>query len=70
MDTPERLSVNGAGLNIDWSPTNFILHEGVLYHVDYECNEFMEQWSFEAWGAGHWARTEQFGAYAREHGDM
>lgn len=62
--------LRGAGLNIDWFHTNFIPHEGVLYYVDYECNEFMEQWSFEAWGAGYWARTEQFDAYARGHGDI
>lgn len=67
-DMSQRL--RAAGLNIDWFPTNFISHGGTLYYVDYECNEFMEQWSFERWGAGYWARTEQFDAYAREHGDM
>lgn len=58
-----------AGLNIDWFPTNFIPHGGALYYVDYECNEYMEQWSFERWGAEYWSRTEQLEAYAREHGD-
>lgn len=59
-----------AGLNIDWFPTNFIPHEGTLYYVDYECNPYMEQWSFETWGARYWSRTPELDAYAREHGDL
>ena len=43
-----------AGLNIDYYPTNFILQDGLLYYVDYECNEYMEEWSFEKWGAKYW----------------
>lgn len=59
-----------AGLNLDWFPTNFIPHNGTLYYVDYECNGYMEAWSFEKWGMLYWSRTEQFDAYAREHGDL
>ena len=58
-----------AGLNIDWFPTNFMCRNGMLYYVDYECNEYMEQWSFEHWGALYWSRTPEFDAYAKEHGD-
>ncbi|MDE5897933.1 MAG: hypothetical protein K2H09_01510 [Treponemataceae bacterium] len=43
-----------AGLNIDWYPTNFIVQDGVLYYIDYECNEFKEEWSFETWGGRYW----------------
>ena len=44
-----------AGLNIDYYPTNFVTdEEGVLYYVDYECNRFMEEWSFENWGIKYW----------------
>lgn len=59
-----------AGLNIDWFPTNFMCRDGVLYYVDYECNQYMEQWSFENWGVRYWSRTPEFDAYAREHGDL
>ena len=38
------------GLNIDYFPTNFIVQEGKLFYIDYECNEYMERWDFEHWG--------------------
>ena len=59
-----------AGWNIDWFPTNFMGRDGVLYYVDYECNPYMERWSFETWGVRYWSRTPEFDAYAREHGDL
>lgn len=59
-----------AGLNIDWFPTNFIPRGGTLYYVDYECNEYMDRWSFERWGARYWARTEELGACAGARGDI
>lgn len=62
-------SLRGAGLNLDWFPTNFIGREGTLYYVDYECNPYMDQWSFESWGVRYWSRTPEFDAYAKEHGD-
>lgn len=43
-----------AGLNIDYYPTNFILQDGLLYYIDYECNEYMSQWSLEEWGMQYW----------------
>lgn len=43
-----------AGLNIDWYPTNFMARDGQLAYVDYECNPYDPQWSFEAWGAQYW----------------
>lgn len=45
------------GLNIDWYPTNFVVRQNRLYYVDYECNEYMEQWSFERWGAQYWGQS-------------
>lgn len=59
-----------AGLNIDWFPTNFMCRDGTLYYVDYECNGYMEEWSFERWGVRYWSRTPELEAYAREHGDI
>ncbi|MBR2794093.1 MAG: hypothetical protein IKE16_05540 [Solobacterium sp.] len=52
-----------AGLNIDYFPTNFIAQRGVLYYIDYECNEYMQEWSFESWGIRYWSRTPEFEAY-------
>ena len=57
-----------AGLNIDYFPTNFVVQEGKLFYIDYECNDFMEQWSFENWGIRYWAKTEEFLEYLRTHG--
>ena len=42
------------GLNIDYYPTNFIPKNGKLYYIDYECNAYMEEWSFENWGNKYW----------------
>ena len=43
-----------AGLNIDYYPTNFIVQDELLWYVDYECNEYMDEWSFENWGIQYW----------------
>ena len=43
-----------AGLNIDYYPTNFVVRDGLLYYIDYECNEYMEQWDFDHWGRQYW----------------
>ena len=58
------------GLNIDYFPTNFLLQEGHLVYVDYECNDYMEQWDFEHWGRNYWAKTPEFLACAVEQGDL
>jgi len=57
-----------AGLNIDYFPTNFVVQDGVLYYVDYECNQYMEEWSFELWGIKYWSRTPEFENYISAHG--
>ena len=56
-----------AGLNIDYFPTNFIPRDGLLWYIDYECNEYSEKWNFENWGAQYWSRTPAFEAYLEEH---
>lgn len=52
-----------AGLNIDWFPTNFVVRDGLLWYVDYECNAYMDEWSFETWGIKYWSKTPEFEAY-------
>ena len=41
-------------LNIDYYPTNFIVLNDLLYYIDYECNNFMEQYSYHTWGRQYW----------------
>ena len=45
-----------AGWNIDYYPTNFVLQDGTLYYIDYECNPYMAQWDFEHWGMQYWQK--------------
>ncbi len=47
-----------AHTNIDYYPTNFVLQNGKLYYVDYECNEYMEEWNFENWGVKYWTKEQ------------
>lgn len=55
-----------ANTNIDYFPTNFIPYNGIVYYVDYECNDYMEQWNFENWGIKYWSKTEEFLKYLAE----
>lgn len=45
-----------AGINIDYYPTNFVVYNAQLWYVDYECNDYMEEWDFEHWGIKHWSK--------------
>ena len=56
-----------ANTNIDYFPTNFVVNNGKLYYVDYECNDYMEQWNFENWGIKYWSKTPEFLQYLAEH---
>lgn len=52
-----------AGLNIDYFPTNFVIRDGLLWYIDYECNAYMEEWSFDSWGVRYWSMTKEFEDY-------
>ncbi|MGN1406419.1 MAG: GNAT family N-acetyltransferase [Erysipelotrichaceae bacterium] len=41
-------------LNIDYYPTNFIVLNDLLYYIDYECNTYMEEYSYQVWGRQYW----------------
>lgn len=56
-----------ASTNIDYFPTNFIPMDGTLYYVDYECNNYMEEWDFAHWGVKYWSQTPEFLRYIQEH---
>lgn len=52
-----------ANTNIDYFPTNFVVQEERLYYIDYECNDYMEEWNFENWGIKYWSQTKEFLEY-------
>jgi len=53
--------------NIDYFPTNFVVQDGDMFYIDYECNDYMEEWNFENWGIKYWSKTEEFLQYVKEH---
>ena len=56
-----------ANTNIDYFPTNFVVCDGKIFYIDYECNDYMEEWNFENWGIKYWSKTEEFMKYVEEH---
>lgn len=48
-----------ANVNIDYYPTNFVIEDGKMYYVDYECNDYMEEWSFQNWGIHYWQNKKK-----------
>ena len=59
-----------AGLNINYFPTNFVIRDGLIWYIDYECNDYMEKWNFENWGVRYWSRTPEFTEYLEQHPEM
>ena len=61
------------GLNIDYFPTNFVVDDGSivpanagrLFYIDYECNQYMEEWDFEHWGSRYWSMTAELEEYLK-----
>ena len=51
----------------DYFPTNFVVQNELIYYIDYECNNYMEEWNFENWGIKQWSKTEEFLEYVRNH---
>lgn len=58
-----------AHLNIDYFPTNFVVQDGVVYYIDFECNEYMDEWNFENWGVKYWSKTPEFLQYVADNRD-
>ena len=56
-----------ANTNIDYFPTNFVVQNHLIYYIDFECNDYMDEWNFENWGIKYWSKTEEFMDYMREH---
>lgn len=49
-----------AHTNIDYFPTNFVVQNGEMYYIDFECNEYMDEWNFENWGIKYWSKLRNF----------
>ena len=49
-----------ANTNIDYFPTNFVVCGGKLWYIDFECNDYQQQWDFEHWGRNYWWKSEDF----------
>ena len=62
-------TAKAAGINIDYFPTNFVIRGGLIWYVDYECNDYMEEWNFENWGIKYWSRTPEFEEYLRRQAE-
>lgn len=56
-----------AGTNIDYFPTNFVVQDEKLFYIDYECNDYMDEWNFENWGIKYWSKTPEFMKYVDEN---
>lgn len=57
-----------ANTNIDYFPTNFIINNGRIYYIDFECNDYEEKWNFENWGIAYWLYSKELIEHAKEHG--
>ena len=55
-----------ARTNIDYFPTNFVVNEGKLFYVDFECNGYMDEWNFENWGIRYWSKTPEYLEHQKE----
>lgn len=55
-----------AHMNIDYFPTNFVVRSGEIYYIDFECNEYTDEWNFENWGIKYWSKTPEFLQYVKE----
>ena len=60
-------TVYSYGLNIDYFPTNFIVQDELIFYIDYECNNYMNEWNFENWGIKYWSKTQEFIDYMKNH---
>ena len=46
------------GINIDYFPTNFVVSNDELVYVDYEFNQYSDEWNFENWGIYYWVNIQ------------
>ena len=52
-------------INIDYFPTNFIVNNDKLFYIDYEVNDYHDEWNFNNWGIRYWSKTKEFNEYLK-----
>lgn len=46
---------------------DFVVQDGEIYYIDFECNDYMDEWNFENWGIRYWSKTSELLEYMKEH---
>jgi len=47
------------GYNLDYFPSNYMVtNDGLLYHIDYELNIYMDEWNLANWGLWYWLNRD------------
>lgn len=54
-------------LNIDYFPTNFVVENGLVYYIDFECTAYTRERSFDGWGVTYWSKTPEFLRFVAAH---
>lgn len=54
-------------LNIDYFPTNFVVEDGLVYYIDFECAAYTHERSFDGWGVTYWSKTPEFLRFVAAH---
>ena len=47
-------------LNIDFYPSNFVVQNDEIFYIDFDCNEYCEEWNYVNWGSKYWTKTVEF----------
>lgn len=56
-----------ANTNIDYFPTNFVVEDGLVYYIDFECAAYTHERSFDGWGVTYWSKTPEFLRFVAAH---
>ena len=66
---PALPALDGEGFMESGSAEEFIYEnpEDGLWYVDYECNDYMYEWSFEGWGVKYWSHTPTLMEWLRQN---
>jgi len=45
-------------INLDFFPSNFVIDDKSTFYIDYEVNQYMDEWNFENWGIYFFANSK------------
>ena len=46
---------------------SYPVQNGLIYYIDYECNQYKDEWNFENWGVKYWSKTPEFIEYINKN---